>query len=60
MIYGDGVPLLEASLIGGQNYPPTIMTVPSYVNEIVIKIDGTPLYPASTVSVFKTYVFGFK
>ena len=59
MIYGDGIPLLETSLIGGQNYSQTIMTVPSYINEIVIKIDGTPLYPASTVSVFKTYVFGF-
>ena len=59
MIYGDGIPLLETPLIGGQSYSPSIMTVPSYVNEILIKIDGTPIYPASTVSVFKTYIYGF-
>ena len=58
MIYGDGVPLLETPLIGGQSYSPSIMTVPSYIKEIVIKIDGTPLYPTSTISVFKTYIYG--
>ena len=59
MIYGDGIPLLETPLIGGYNYTPTTITVPSYVNEIVIKIDGIPLYPALTTAVFKTYVFGY-
>lgn len=58
MIYGDDVPLLETPLIGGQSYSPSIMTVPSYVNEIVIKIEGTPLYPTSTIAVFKTYIYG--